>query len=466
MVLRGYGGGAVRTVGKAEVILQVDLIEAKVDVLVVDDEVQAVPVLIGQTFINKAGVTLVVMENKLRLFREDWAKLPELEQLPPSKLNLWTKEAVVLPSNTIGFLEVAGPEDFEGDVFIEAISCTKPGAEYMIPSCIIKGRGGIISIRNIASCELVVPLAKLVARGQPCKPAVGTQGVSVLTITLNNLQPFRLEEILRQTDETLTKEQQQTLLDALHQYRDCFAQNTRELGKTNVTEMQIRLTSDEPVTYRPYRLSFAERETARNIIQDLLDNGIIRESSSPYSSPILLVSKKNGETRMCVDYRKLNAKTIKDRFPLPRVDEYLDRVQGCKYFTTLDLASGYHQIPVAAESIDKTAFITPDGHYEYLRMPFGLVNAPAVFQRAINTILGNLRFTTALAYLDDILLPSANFEQGISALTKVLEVFRNAGLTFRLTKCHFFQSSIEYLGHELTLNGIKPGASKTNAINL
>jgi hypothetical protein len=140
---------------------------------------------------------------------------------------------------------------------------------------------------------------------------------------------------------------------------------------------------------------------------------------------------------MCVDYRSFNAKTVKDRYPLPRVDDYIERMTGCQYFTTLDLASGYHQIKMAEDSISKTAFTTPDGQYEYLRMPFGLVNAPAVFQRAINSILGKLRHHTAMAYLDDILLPSTNFSTGLHTLREVFALFRQAEMTFRLSKCQF-----------------------------
>ena len=135
------------------------------------------------------------------------------------------------------------------------------------------------------------------------------------------------------------------------------------------------------------------------------------------------------------------------------------------YFTTVDLAHGYHQVKVADDSIPKTAFITPDGHYEYLRMPFGLANAPAVFQRAINSILGQMRFKTAFAYLDDILIPSQTFTKGLESLREVLSLFRNAGMTFRLTKCHFFYDKLEYLGHELSCRGVQPGQAKIQTVS-
>lgn len=123
-------------------------------------------------------------------------------------------------------------------------------------------------------------------------------------------------------------------------------------------------------------------------------------------SPILLVKKKNGEHRMCIDFRKLNAITIKDKYPMRLIEEQIDKLGGYKYFTGLDLASGYYQVPVAEDSIAKTAFVTPEEHYEFLRMPFGLTNTPAVFQRLMDQVLGNLKNSVAFPYLDDVIIPS------------------------------------------------------------
>ena len=174
--------------------------------------------------------------------------------------------------------------------------------------------------------------------------------------------------------------------------------------------MSIKLTQNEPITYRPYRLALTECDKLREIVQDLLANNVIEESDSPYASPILLVKKKTGDVCMCVDYRKLNAITVKNKYPLPTVEDCLERLKDATYFIGLDLKMGYHQIPMASDSVEKTAFVTPDGHYHFLRMPFGLVNAPAVFQRKINQVLGSLRFTTALAYMDDILIPAVTID--------------------------------------------------------
>ncbi|XP_043262479.1 LOW QUALITY PROTEIN: uncharacterized protein LOC122403183 [Colletes gigas] len=249
----------------------------------------------------------------------------------------------------------------------------------------------------------------------------------------------------------------------LGRYQHMLASGSN-VRRVSTGEMSIVTKEDRVVSYHPYRLSFVEREKVRGIIDELLANEIIRESTSPYTSPIILVKKKNGEERMCVDFRALNKITVKDRFPLPLIEDQLDRLGTGKYFTTLDMASGFYQVPIAENSITKTAFVTPDGHYEFLRMPFGLTNAPAVFQRAVNKALGNLRYKFALVYLDDILIPSETVQEGLERLERVLHALDVAGFSLNLKKCKFFQTTIEYLGREVSAEGIRPGAAKINSL--
>lgn len=234
----------------------------------------------------------------------------------------------------------------------------------------------------------------------------------------------------------ITKEARQPCTELLQQFRDCISFSIADLGKTNAAALDIRCTSDVPVVYRPYRLA-SKKRIVREMIQELLTNNIIRESSSSYASPILIVKKKNGEYRMCIDYRKLNAITIKDKYPMPLIEEQIDKLGGSRYFTCLDLASGY-QVPVAAGSVEKTAFVTPEGHYEFLHMPFGLTNAPAVFQRLMNTVLDDLKNSVAIPYLDDVIIPANTIEEGMSRLRQMLETFRAQHLTLKLEKCSFF----------------------------
>ena len=254
-----------------------------------------------------------------------------------------------------------------------------------------------------------------------------------------------------------------SLLKLLNQFKSSFAINSFDVG-TCTEEMCIDLTTNIPITHRPRRYPEKERETIRNIIEELLKHNIIRESDSAYASPVLLVNKKDGNPRLCVDYRSLNKCTVPNKNPLPLIEDQIDRLSGYKYFCSLDLASGYYQIKVAEDSIHKTAFITQDGLYEFLKVPFGLTNAPSVFQKIINKVLGNLRFQKVLVYLDDILIPGRTIEEVLSILGEVLRLFKNYGLTFKLNKCYFLQQKIEFLGYEISNSSLRPTDSKISAV--
>lgn len=259
-------------------------------------------------------------------------------------------------------------------------------------------------------------------------------------------------------------EHNQLLNTILSKYPRCFSDDLSTLGKTECVELDIELTSNKPVCCRPYRMSESEKKITREITDDLLKNGIIRHSNSPYASPALLVDKGSGGKRLCVDYRQLNKITVKEKYPMPIIEDLIDRLQGCKYFTSLDLKSGYHQIKIKPEAIPKTAFITPDGHFEYLRMPFGLSNGPSVFQRLMNTVLGSLRFGKVICYMDDLLIATESLTENVACLENVLEILQNNGLTINLDKCSFFQNNITFLGYDISENGVRPSSKKLKAI--
>jgi hypothetical protein len=213
-----------------------------------------------------------------------------------------------------------------------------------------------------------------------------------------------------------------------------------------------------------YRIPHSEKETVRQYITENLEKGIIRPSNSPWSSPVLLVMKKDGTKRFCIDYRKLNAVTKKDIFPIPRVDDILDRLDGMKYFTKLDLISGYYQIEMDEESKEKTAFITEEGSFEYNVMPFGLTNAPATFQRLMTLVLVGLNWKICLVYIDDILIFSATFEQHLKDIQQVFDRLHDANLKLKLSKCEFAFSSTIYLGHTISSNGVSTDPDQVAAI--
>ncbi|GBG63467.1 hypothetical protein CBR_g38085 [Chara braunii] len=213
-----------------------------------------------------------------------------------------------------------------------------------------------------------------------------------------------------------------------------------------------------------YRMSPRELEELRKQLDELLEKGWIRPSSSPFGAPVLFVPKKEGELRMCIDYRGLNAITVKNAEPLPRIDDLLDRVQGAKYFSKIDLKSGYHQIEVHPDDQYKTTFRTRYGHYEFIVMPFGLTNAPTTFQRCMNDLFRPWLDRFVVVYLDDILVFSRTLEEHQGHLRQVLEKLREANFKINAKKCDWAKTQVLYLGHVLDGDGVKPEDSKIAAI--
>ncbi|KAG7667411.1 hypothetical protein KSW81_001142 [Nannochloris sp. 'desiccata'] len=219
-----------------------------------------------------------------------------------------------------------------------------------------------------------------------------------------------------------------------------------------------------PVAQQMYRLSFEELAELKTQILDYLNRGFIRPSKSPYGAPILFVRKKSGALRMCVDYRGLNRITKKNRCPLPRIDDLLDKLAGAKYFTSLDLKSAYHQIKIKEEDIEKTAFRTPFGHFEFVVLPFGLCNAPATFQTLMNNVFRDELHQFVLCYLDDIMIFSKSLQAHIQHVRHVFEKLRKNKLFVNKEKCLFFQTKIAWLGYIISENGIKVDQSKISTI--
>jgi len=222
-------------------------------------------------------------------------------------------------------------------------------------------------------------------------------------------------------------------------------------------EMVIQLKSDKQFYFRPRRLSFYEKECLQKLLDNMLNKKIIRPSKSEYSSPIVLVKKKNGDYRLCVDYRELNKFIVKDRFPLPLVDDNIDLLRGKKYFTCLDLKDGFHHVNIAKDSIKYTSFITPLGQFEFLKMPFGLATGPSCFSRFIQDIFSKfIRKKEIIVYFDDIMIATETIEEHLDLLDRILCVMRNRRLEIRLDKSEFLKYQVVYLGYSVSRLGIQP----------
>ena len=245
---------------------------------------------------------------------------------------------------------------------------------------------------------------------------------------------------------------------------DIFALDDSELGCTNVTSHRIDTGDHQPIKQMPYRTPIIYRDKITQMVNEMEKRGIVRPSSSPWASPVVLVPKKDGSLRFCVDFRRLNSITQKDVYPLPRVDDILDTLGNARFFTTLDLASGYWQVPLDDDTIPKTAFTTHKGLYEFVRMPFGLCNAPATFQRAMQSVLAGLEWRDCFVYIDDILIASATFEEHLQHLEQVFNRLRTANLRLKPKKCRFLCKEVKYLGHVISVHGVLPDPEKTNQV--
>ena len=249
----------------------------------------------------------------------------------------------------------------------------------------------------------------------------------------------------------LDDHQQSQLMKLLDKFAGIFSDLP---GNAVGMEHSIELTSDEPVKSKPYGLPYRVRENLKEDINNMLKMGVIRPSTSPYASPTVIVKKPDGSNRICIDYRKLNKISVFDPEPMVKADDLFQKLGRAKYFTKLDLSKGYWQIPVKKEDIFKTAFVTPDGHYEFIKMPFGMVNSGATLVRGMRKLLGDLEGVDN--YIDDILVHSEHWEEHMRLLTEVFKRLTTAGLTVRPSKCRVGETNVEFIGHQLQKGGIKP----------
>ena len=276
--------------------------------------------------------------------------------------------------------------------------------------------------------------------------------------------PEHLDELFKRSMIHLDDEQRMRLMTLLLKFQDVFSKSSDDIGQTDIVKHRINTGTAVPIRQPPRRLPFGKREIEKQEIQRMLDKGVIEPSASPWSSCIVLVKKKDGSTRFCVDYRKLNEVTIRDAYPLPRVDSCLDSLSGAKWFSSLDLNSGFWQIAMADQDKEKTAFSTSQGLYHFTVMPFGLANSPSTFERLMENVLRGLQWETCLIYMDDIIVPGSSFDEEIDRLAVVFTRLQNANLKLKPSKCALFQTCVNFLGHVVSQEGIQTDPQKNTAV--
>ena len=321
-------------------------------------------------------------------------------------------------------------------------------------------------VNTLSPCPvLATPTVQLVTAKQLARLA-RHETLQVMFVKLVDDTDGVHDAVLHAVDVTPTP-QHPAAAALLKEFSDVFTNGLPNgLPPSRSIEHRIELEAGAQPPSRPtFRMSPKELDELKKQLDELSAKGLIQPSKSPYGAPVLFVKKKDGSVRMCVDYRALNKQTIKNKYPLPRIEELLDRLHGAKCFTGLDLVNGYYQVRIAEGDVAKTAFRTRYGHYEFLVMPFGLTNAPATFMHLMHDLFGPLLDRFVIVFLDDILIFSKTPEEHAQHVREVLQILRKAKLYAKLSKCEFFQSSISFLGHVVSADGISMQADKVNVTN-
>ncbi|GJW30635.1 putative reverse transcriptase domain-containing protein [Tanacetum coccineum] len=273
------------------------------------------------------------------------------------------------------------------------------------------------------------------------------------------------EEKMRQLMSVKAKEKKQEEIVVVRDFLEVFPDDLSGLPPVQEIEFWIELIPGVmPVAKSPYRLAPSELEELSGQLKELQDKGFIRPSSSPWGAPVLFVKKKDGSFRMCIDYRELNKLTVKNRYPLPRIDDLFDQLQGSQYFSKIDLRSGYHQLRVHEDDIPKTTFRTRYGHFEFTVMPFGLTNAPAVFMDLMNRVCRPYLNKFVIVFIDDILVYSKTREEHELHLGLVLEFLKKEKLYAKFSKCELWLREVQFLRHVINGDGIHVDPSKIEAV--
>ncbi|UYV77641.1 hypothetical protein LAZ67_15001799, partial [Cordylochernes scorpioides] len=459
VTLRVANGKIVRPKGRCTLKLDLNGLQESFEFVVMED--CSHEVILGWNFLKLSRAIIDSADDTL--FLEKCL----FEDTPKNSSPLYSELEYRIEPASIQLIEVAS-RDIPNDAIVVA-ECRKElllERELTAPS-------SVISLTNNRGKLWVVnwsPYPKLIPQGMHVADSAVIEDSQLCTLAdcnqveteAEHSEDPKISEFF--IDDSLDESQKEKLRNLLKNYTDIFEFSKRKQFKDVNVKHRINTGDHLPTKQRPYRVAPRERQIIQDEVNKMEKLDIIQPSESPWASPVVLIRKKDGSWRFCVDYRRLNKITKKDVYPLPRIDDTLDCLRGARFYSSMDLQSGYWQIDVEESDREKTAFITPDGLYEFKVMPFGLCNAPATFERMIDNLLKGLKWTICLCYLDDIIVFSDGFEEHLRRLQLVLNCLKKAGLCLNSKKCKFGAKTITVLGHEVSENGIRPDQEKIRAV--
>ncbi|UYV71900.1 hypothetical protein LAZ67_9000991, partial [Cordylochernes scorpioides] len=451
MTLKVADGKNVTSIGRCTISLSINGLEQPLEFIVLPNSNPSI--ILGWDFLEASNAVIDCGRAEIRL-----EEAKDVLNSPASMGKVVASRSVVIPAESTKLINVMSEElNGQNQVLFEPSKKVLIGKGLTLPCALFRlsHNKGKLWIVNSSTTAQIVPKGMCLGKIQRVEEnnltaisecsEFNKEAKNANHASHADKSDFKFLQNLISDD--LSEEQQSQILSILKRYDKIFDKNNEPVKQTSVTKHKIETGNHQPIKHRPYRVSPTERQAIQTEVDKMLDAGIIRHSESPWSSPVILVKKKDGNWRFCVDYRRLNKVTKKDVYPLPRIDDTLDSLKGAKFYSSMDLRSGYWQIEVDGADREKTAFITPDGLYEFLVMPFGLCNAPATFERMMDKILKGLKWTMALCYLDDIVVYSKSFNEHLHRLEIILQCLDKAELRLNPKKCLFGTKRIRVFGH-------------------
>ena len=455
-MLQAANGSLMKRVGKIRMKIKIGNWEGEEDLDVVVG--LQLDVILGTRFLKENAVKIDFEDEKLKF--PDGAEETFMIRDPLSEVRV--KTTTKIPPRSVKLVNVI--INGEGDIPYELVGSAQGSVRHkiLVNRGVVDSKSQYIEVSNISNQAVKLYSGMKIARTKLRRLDIA--------FVVQEVKPNEDQRIAKEISEwkfknsDINEEQQERIRTLLKEYQDLFATNPKNPGQTIITKHNIDVQGITPIKQKMYRTNPIEDEVINREVNQMLENGIIRKSKSPWASPVVLIPKPDGSIRFCIDYRKLNAKTKKDVYPLPNITDTIESVRGKKYFTSIDLAAGYWQVEVEEDDKEKTAFICKQGLFEFNIMPFGLSNAPSTFQRMMDEVIRECDVEMIRDYIDDILVASETFEEHIEDLRKLFEVLRKKHLKMKLSKCGFCENSIIYLGHKISKDGIEMNNVKVEAI--
>ena len=431
------------------------------------------PVLVGMNVLRSCFPPEPALASEVPSCLQAVVREVRLQQRTTTQGVARTTSRCHIPANSMTTIRVTGRQKPACHLLASPVAQPLPSGLLMVPTLISSDPySRFVRVANLSDEDVLLSARTPVAVLQAIDSVDSTD--IQFTVGVNELVVSR-ETVCRSADSAPadhvlcpdfdgTSSQRKRLQELLTKHAAGFIKDKQDLGYTEAVHHRLRTTDSIPVAQPYRRIPPHQQQEVQEHIKGLLAQNVIVESHSPYAAPVVIVGKKDGGIRLCVDYCRLNAKTVGDAYPLPRIQESFDALVGAQFFSTLDLASGYHQIAMHPDDQHKTAFVTPMGLFEYTRMPMGLSSAPATFQRLMQSTMSNFIFQFLLVYLDDLLVYSKTFDEHLAHLDRLLQRIIDAGLKLKMDKCQFLRRQVHYLGHTISAEGVSCKAGKVEAV--